>query len=86
LLQYGSKAVPQLNKKRFSIYNLISCTDCCPYSLVFSHAEAKPLLEETPLKTLLDTGEMLYYDEERKVHSFGGERTIDVEIEKIESF
>jgi hypothetical protein len=38
------------------------------------------------LKTLLDTTEILYYDEEKKVYRFGGERVTDVKIEKIESF
>lgn len=44
------------------------------------------IAKRIPLKTLLDTSEMLYYDEEMKVYRFGGERVIDVEIEKIESF
>ena len=36
-----------------------------------------------PVKTLLDTGDMLYYDSEGKVYRFGGERIIDIEVEKL---
>ena len=39
-------------------------------------------MKRIPLKTLLDTSEMLYHNEERKVYSFGGERAIEVEIER----
>ena len=35
------------------------------------------------VRTLLDTGEMLYYDKEKKVWRFGGERIVDIEIEKL---
>jgi P4 family phage/plasmid primase-like protien len=38
------------------------------------------------VKTLLDTGEMLYYDRKKNIFRFGGERIIDMEIEKLGGF
>jgi hypothetical protein len=47
---------------------------------------SEQITKRIPLKTLLDTGEMLYYDEENKVYRSGGERVIDVEKEKNRAF
>jgi P4 family phage/plasmid primase-like protien len=41
------------------------------------------VIKRISLRTLLDTGEILYYDSKEKVWRFNGERMIDVEIEKI---
>lgn len=47
---------------------------------------SEQIRKRIPLKALPDTGEMLYYEDQKKVYRLGGERVIDVEIEKIESF
>lgn len=42
---------------------------------------SEQITKRIPLKTLLDTGERLYCEEQKKVYRFGGEHVMDVEIE-----
>ena len=44
------------------------------------------ITKRIPLKTLLDTSEMLYYDEEKTVYRFDGECVIDVEMKRQRAF
>ena len=44
------------------------------------------IMKRIPLKILVDTSEMLYNNEGKKVYRFGSECVMDVKIEKMESF